>query len=246
MDNNIRKSMSWVVALILSLGLVLSAAIVTTGYVNTRAKQVPITVTGSAKKQIKSDLIVWRGSFSAQSPDITAAYNLLKSDLVKVKKYLTDSGIAEEDIIVSPINTIVNYVILPNGQWSSNVESYRLIQDIEIRSNDVDGLTEISRESTQLINDGVKFQSMPPQYFYTKIADLKKEMLGLASQDAKERAEQIAAKTGSSVKKLISAKMGVFQITPLNSNEISDYGINDTSSIEKEIMAVMNCVFEAN
>lgn len=244
MKDTVKKSFLWVIALIVSLGLVTSAAIVTGGYVKSKAHQSTITVTGSAKKQIKSDLIVWKGSFSAQSVGISEAYNVLKNDLVKVKKYLTDSGIDEKDIIVSPINTVINYVMLPSGQWSSNVESYRLVQEIEIRSSEVEKLTDISRESTKLINDGVKFQSLPPQYFYTKIADLKVEMLALASQDAKDRAEQIALKTGSQVKKLSSAKMGVFQITPLYSNEISDYGINDTSSVEKEIMAVVNCVFE--
>lgn len=37
--------------------------------------------------------------------------------------------------------------------------------------------------------------------------------------------------------------MGVFQITPLYSTEVSDYGINDTTSIDKEITAVVNCEF---
>jgi hypothetical protein len=34
------------------------------------------------------------------------------------------------------------------------------------------------------------------------------------------------------------------QITPLYSNEVDDYGINDTSSLEKEITAVVHCQFE--
>ena len=41
-----------------------------------------------------------------------------------------------------------------------------------------------------------------------------------------------------------SARMGVIQITPRLSNQISDYGVNDLSSIEKEITAVVNASFE--
>jgi uncharacterized protein len=86
---------------------------------------------------------------------------------------------------------------------------------------------------------------MPPMYFYTKIADLKIDMLALATKDARNRAGKIAENAGSKLGELKSAKMGVFQITPINSNEVSDYGINDTSSIEKEIMSVVNCVFSS-
>lgn len=230
-------------AIVLAASLILSSAIATYGFVKVKGPKSAITVTGSAKKQIKSDLIVWRGTFNEQAATISDAYSTLKVDLEKVKKYLVASGINESDIIVSPINTIVNYVILPNGQVSSAIESYRLTQDVEIRSSEVDKVTDISRESTKLINEGIKFQSIPPQYFYTKIADLKVDMLALATSDAKNRAEKIAENAGSKIGSLSSAKMGVFQITPLYSNEISDYGINDTSSIEKEVMAVVNCVF---
>lgn len=135
-------------------------------------------------------------------------------------------------------------VPLPNGMYSNKVESYRLMQTVEVSSPDVDKLTTISREATELINSGVAFESYPPQYFYTKIADLKVELLGLATKDAKTRAEQIAKSTGSQIGNLRAAKMGVFQITPMYSTEVSDAGINDTSSIDKEITGVITCDFE--
>ncbi|WDU83639.1 SIMPL domain-containing protein [Caloramator sp. Dgby_cultured_2] len=147
-------------------------------------------------------------------------------------------------MIFSSIVTMTNYEILPNGMQSTKIESYRLSQTIEITSNDVDELTKISREATELINLGVQFESYPPQYYYTKIADLKVDMLGLATKDAMQRAEQIAKNTGIKIGKLKSAKMGVFQITAPYSTEVSDYGIFDTMSINKEITAVVNCEFE--
>jgi hypothetical protein len=68
--------------------------------------------------------------------------------------------------------------------------------------------------------------------------------INIATQDAYKRAEQIAKNAKGQVGGLRGTRMGVFQITPLYSNEISDYGINDTSSLHKEITAVMNCDFE--
>lgn len=40
-----------------------------------------------------------------------------------------------------------------------------------------------------------------------------------------------------------SADMGVFQITPVNSTEVSDWGSNDTSSLEKKVFAVVHADF---
>lgn len=100
-------------------------------------------------------------------------------------------------------------------------------------------VTRISRESSELIKEGVEFNSSSPQYFYTKVNDLKIEMLGEATKDAKLRAEQLAINSGGKVGALRSAAQGVFQITTAYSTEVSDHGIYDTSTIEKSIKAVV-------
>lgn len=232
-----------VIALILGGSFLGAAAVATKGFVDVKGNS-SITVTGSAKKQIKSDLIVWRGSFSAQTPTMAEAYTKLKGDLEKAKAYLIKQGIKENEMVISSINTMPINEITMNGSYTNNVIAYRMDQYIEISSSDVDGITKISREATELINQGVEFQSQPPQYFYTKIADMKVKMLAEATKDSKARAEQIALNTGSKIGPLQSAKMGVFQITALYSNDVVDGGYNDTSSIEKEITAVVSCSFQ--
>lgn len=244
---NEEQSKKWsliIVAAILALGLIISSFIISSSMVKLKVAGNTITVTGSAKQQIKSDLATWNGSYSVQAADLSTAYNQIKANQEVVRKYLVTQGVAENAMSFSSINTEVRYVTMPNGQMTSQVEGYRLYQQVELSSKDVDKITQLSRQTTDLINQGVEFQSNPPQYFYTKIADLKVQMLSLATKDAKVRADQIASNAGSKVGALRAAKMGVFQITPLYSNDISDYGVNDTSSLDKEITAVMNCEFE--
>ncbi len=243
--NGERGHWVWVVvAAVLALGLIISAQVFGSRLVEMKTANNVITVTGSAKQQSKSDQAVWTGSFAAQAAELSQAYDQLANSQKLVREYLINQGFGEKDIIFSSIHTETRNIMLPSGQYTNEIESYRLYQHVEIRSQDVDKITVLSREATELINQGVEFQSYPPQYFYTKIADLKIEMLALATKDARTRAEQIAENTNSKVGALRTAKMGVFQITPLYSNEISDYGINDTSSLVKEITAVMNCEFE--
>lgn len=244
MNQEQHKSIALIaVAVILALGLVLSTYIATNGFVEIKGNK-SITVTGSAKQQIKSDLISWQGSFSCQSPQMSEAYARLKESHEKVKKYLIAKGIEEKNLVFSSIYTNTIFEVNYNGQYTNNILGYRLEQRVEVSSNDVDKIAKISREATELINEGVEFQSFQPQYFYTRIADLKVSMLAEATKDAKNRADQIAQNTGSRIGALRSAKMGVFQITPLYSTEVADYGINDTSSLEKEITAVVTCSFE--
>lgn len=202
-----------------------------------------ISVTGSAEKEIISDYIVWRSGFSRRSAELTDAFSSLQNDLEIVRAYLVSKGISPKEIIVSQINTMVLYKKNEKGYDTNEIEGYQLSQDLEIRSTDVYGITKISRESTELINRGIGFFSYPPEYFYRDLGKLKVEMLAKATQDAKMRAENMAGSTSNRIGIMRSAKMGVFQITPVNSTVVSDYGINDTTSLEKKVTAVVKVDF---
>lgn len=233
-----------IIALIAALAIVISSIILVDGIEKVKGGNNRIIVTGSAKQQITSDLIVWTGSFHAKSPVLQEAYAMLETDKSKVMDYLVAQGVPKDKIVFSSISTSTYYIILPNGQYTSDVDYYELYQTVTISSEEIDKITEISRNVTELINEGVQFQSDSPQYMYTKIADMKVTMLAEATKDATKRAEMIAENAGNKLGKLKYADMGVIQITPLYSNEVSDYGMNDTYSLEKEITAIVHCEFE--
>ena len=75
-----------------------------------------------------------------------------------------------------------------------------------------------------MIETGIELNSSPPLYYYSKLSDIKIDLLGKASKDAKLRAESIASNAGASLGGLKKATMGVFQITGKNSNEDYSYG----------------------
>ncbi len=202
-----------------------------------------VTVTGSAEKKILSDYIVWNAEFSRQEVDLKVGYKKLQDDLNKVKVYLTPKGIKEDELIVSQVNTRVLYKKNEKGNDTNEVEGYRLSQGIEVKSYDVKKVEDVSRQSTELIEQDIQFISNAPEYFYTKLAELKIEMLASATEDAKKRAITMAQSTGNKIGAIRSAKMGTFQITPVNSYDVSWYGENDTSSYEKKVMAVVNSSF---
>lgn len=202
-----------------------------------------ISVTGSAQKEIRSDYIVWKCGISTREADMVTGYNKLNEGLDKTKKYLISKGVAEKDIIISQIVTEILYKKNEKGNDTNDVQGYKLDQMFEVRSLDVDKITNISREATELINQGVEIQSGMPEYFYTKLDELKIEMLAKATENAKERAISMVKATGNKIGFMRQAKMGVFQITPITSTDVSDWGINDTTSLDKKVMAVVNVSF---
>ena len=56
-----------------------------------------------------------------------------------------------------------------------------------------------------------------------------------ATTDAKDRATAMLKATHNRPGKIQSVQMGVFQITPVDSTNVSDMGINDTSTIDKKV-----------
>ena len=227
----------------LAIGIIISTVIISNTVTRIKLANQTITVKGYAEKRIKSDLIVWKGFFTVRGSQLTEAYALLDRDLSLVKEYLVSKGIAENEIVVSSIRTRTIYGRDAQGRPTDQVSGYELEQQVEVRSNQVEKIAAIARESTELINKGVHFQSLEPQYFYTKLSDLKIEMLAAATKDARQRAEQLALNSGSKLGSLRSASMGVLQITRAYSTEVSDYGIYDVTSLEKDIKAVVTVSF---
>jgi hypothetical protein len=185
--------------------------------------------------------------------------NRLKSETDKVKAFVIAAGIPEKDITASSITTERHYkkevIKAPSGQTGGSAESpavvttdkvdgYTLTQVISITSADMEKVPVISRNVTSLIKEDVQIDSEAPRYLYTKLTELKINMLAEATKDATARAEQIVNNANGRMGKLVEARMGVMQINPKGVSATSAEGINDTTSYEKEITAVVSTKFE--
>jgi len=241
-----RSGSSFGAGVALAIGLVLASVIGGWAFVKGKRGDQTITVTGSARKRIKSDLVIWRAGVSYQAPVLADAYRSLAENVPRVKSYLIGKGIPENQITISSISSQTLHARSDQGEDTGTITGYSLRQELEVRSNDVDKIAQIAREATELINQGILLESMAPAYHYTKLGEEKITMLAEAAKDAKVRAEKVAESTGSSIGSVRTARMGVLQITPADSNEVSDSGMNDTSSLEKDITAVVNVGFEIN
>ncbi len=193
-----------------------------------------IVVTGLAEQDFTSDLIVWTGSFSRTSFDLRTAYANLKDDELRVTQYLQQKGVPENAMVFSSTDIQKNFSEKydTNGRAvGSEFNGYTLVEKIKVESKEIDKIEKLSREITELLQQDIEFSSAQPSYYYTKLNELKINLLADASKDGKIRAETIAKNAGSHLGCIRKATMGVFQITGKNDNENYSYGgaFNTTS-----------------
>ncbi len=190
-----------------------------------------------------SDLIVWAGSLTAESQSAAAGYAQLEANKQKVQKYLTEKGIPADAVVFGFVDVDKQYesVYSANGNWAGQrFTGYMLRQRFTVESTDVEKVEVVSREISSLIAQGVSIEAYAPDYYYTKLDDVKMGLIETASADARTRAEKIASNAGTKIGRVASARMGVFQITGANSNEeFSAGGSFNTSSRTKKARITM-------
>lgn len=222
--------------LLLCLSAILCVVLLTHAFKNRNASDNSIHVTGLGRKDFSSDLVVWSGSFSRFAPDLEQTYGQLKQDRETISSYLKNKGVQDREMVFNSVDIQkeYDYSYDHNGRQTSTFAGYRLTQQVEIESRELDKIENVAREITDLINTGVEFYSGEPRYYYTGLSELKIEMIAEATKDARLRADKIAENAGARVGELKYSQMGIFQIIGKNSNE--DYswgGTFNTDSREK-------------
>ncbi len=234
---------------IASLGFVIGLGLLGNAIKNRNKSENTISVTGLGSKKFTSDLITWNGNFSRNSFELKSAYDELANDKKVIENYLVSQGIPKNEIVFSAVDIEkkYNYESESGGGSHQVFSGYQLSQKVNLQSKDVAKIENLSRNITEIINLGIEFTSSAPSYFYTKLADVKQQMIADATKDAKQRAEKIAENAGSSLGNLKKATMGVIQITEPNSNEDYSYGgTYNTESKEKEASITIKLEYQVD
>jgi len=252
MEGN-KRFITWIVGLLApSIGIVIAIWVASSTWerVRTRPEKRTIDVTGSATQRIISDLIEWEAEIETRDADRTASYRALRKHVETALAYLKDQGIADDEIRVSAVssNELIETEYIGTGEdriqrrvskgWSTR-------QSISVRSTDIPRIERVSREITQLLEQGVPISSDPPLYHFTKLAEVKIDMLAKAAANARERAQKIVeAAGGKGLGKMWAADMGVINVNPPNSSATSWEGNNDKTSYEKDIITIAHVTYE--
>lgn len=213
--------------LLIALAVIISCVLLGNAYRYKFRSQETIVVTGLAETDFTSDQIVWKGGFTRMGSDLRTSYAQLKSDEAEIRAYLRSKGVPDTSIVFSSVDVQKNFQTQydeAGRMRGSTFTGYTLTGEVTVDSRNIAMIEAVSREVTELLQKGIEFNSRKPAYYYSKLNELKIDLLSKAAEDGKQRSETIAKSSGVSLGKLKKATMGVFQITGKNNNEDYSYG----------------------
>jgi len=225
--------------LLLGLSIIVAAMVFGFFFYQTRVSRDYVQVVGAATEGFESDIVKWNITFEENTDlvNIRDGYRNIQEKRDRLIAILKIQGITEEDININPITT--------QKRWNRDGEvvGYALNQLLFIISSEVEEIEGLALNPDELLDQNIFFQISSLEYFYSGIDTLKKNLLALATRNARERAEMILRESGHQAGKMIWSQAGVFQIIEPYSTEVQSYGIYNTSSRKKEIKVTVHAQF---
>lgn len=228
-----------ITAAILGVSFVIGATVFGGWFYRSRQSSNTVRVVGAATRRFEADVVKWRITVgrSVGLTDSRSGYAQTRADFQALLAELKSGGINEADISVQPINR--NYTYDNQG----NVAGHNYSQSAFVISTDLATVERLALNPDALIERGVTLQNSALEYYFSKLPDIKKELLAEATKDARQRAEEIARNSGAGIGRVASARAGIFQITEPFSTDVSDYGIYNTSTRQKDVTVTVTAEF---
>ncbi|MBI9076952.1 MAG: SIMPL domain-containing protein [Desulfatibacillum sp.] len=225
--------------IVVSIGLIISTYLVTDVIRDVRMSHQIIKVRGYAEKVVESDLATWTIELKTRTKNVVEGYNILEKHTFEVLGFLHSNEINDGEI--SKTSVSIEERLKKVGYNETNeIEDYELTQFIKVRSNDVYKIARISTQIDTLIKKGVELQSHTPKFSFSKVNDLKSDLLTAATMDARSRAAVLAEGSGVKLGYLRAARQGKFSILSATATNISDDSYSDDEySIGKKVTAVV-------
>ena len=183
-------------ALILGLGLLGAGFLVGRGFELGRAADRFVTVKGLAETFVKADLAVWPLRITATGTDLARIQDQIDADLGTITRFLTGHGI-EAGAIQPQRVEVTDLLAQPYRPERVDENRFIIAQTVIVRTEQVDRVAELNRQTGELVKQGVVLADTGgPTYLFTKLNDIKPQMLAEATRNARQAAEQFAADFG--------------------------------------------------
>ncbi len=237
-----QRGSSPVSALILAIGIVAAAVVLAGGVVRSRSVDRYVTVKGISERDVKAGLAIWPLRFVSTDDSLHVAQTGIAKSQETVLAFLGRHGIPAS---MTEIQGLEVTDVLTNPYRSGPATSrYIISQTLVVRAENADLVLAASQKVSELVDAGVVLSAqngpITPTYLFTKLNDLKPEMIGEATSSARRAAEQFAEDSGSHIHGIRRANQGVFEILPRDRAQ----GMNEESQIHKTVRVVTTVEYQ--
>lgn len=232
-ENN--KAGAALLGVFIFLGLALLGHFLSSAAITYKLYDRSVTVKGLSEREYKADIVIWPILFTVAHNDLTSLYNLIDEQSSKIKTFLHKNGIAEEEItMASPSITDKSA-----QQYGNNARAefrYSAFQTVTVYSKNIDAVRKVMGSLSQLGKQGIVFSGDNYQaqtdYLFTRLNEVKPEMIEEATTKAREVAQKFATDSQSSLGKIKRASQGQFSINDRDKNNPHIKRIRVVSTVE--------------
>lgn len=211
----------------IGISIVMAAVILAVGLANIITPERSVSVRGLAEREVDADLAVWNMSFSMGENSLESMQKSILEKTEVIKKYLIKHGLEESDFTVKPAAITDNSL---NSYMDQTKITYKFVaqQTILVRSGKIEAVKSAYADSLELVSAGIAVSQdydSKVSYEFTKLNDIKPEMIAEATKNARTAAEKFAHDSNSKVGKIKKATQGLFTI------EDAAVGLEDKKSV---------------
>jgi hypothetical protein len=233
--NNMNKSSAFILGVSLFLGMVVLGFILGNAAIKFKEYERTVTVKGLSEREYEADIVIWPIQFTEASNDLAQLYRSIESSTSKIKSFLEDSGLNPDEISYSS-PAITDKSAMQYGGGSMAEFRYTAIQTVTVYSADVQQVRKIMSSLSELGKEGIvltgeDYQSQT-EYVFTRLNEVKPEMIEEATRKAREVAQKFATDSQSRLGKIKKAYQGQFSIYPRDRNNPHIKKVRVVSTIE--------------
>ena len=205
-----------------------------------------IVVKGLAEKPVQADLAEWSLGIQVKKDSFADTLAQLRASRPIVDRFLEQQGFPkdawEEGIEEVNPNMVEEF---DQGHYRQKQQGFAGTQMIRVRSKDLARVAQAHKNIIQLAADGKPVLYYAPQYLIQDLESVKMSLIGAATDNARQRAEEFAKVGRVGVGLMRSASQGAFYILPADSDgDVSDYGgVYDKSSVAKKARVVVTITY---
>ncbi len=217
---------------VLSIGLIAGGYLMGDGLLRSKMADRSVTVRGLAEREVTADLATWTIAYSAQSTNLANAQADIDRDTDAITAFFEELGF-EADALKPTGANVSQY-------RSSGIPQYTIRQRLSLRTNDIEKAQAAVARQFDLVRRGIVLEDgSGMSYTFTKLDEIKPEMVAEATKDARKSAEQFAQDSGTDVGGIRSATQGYFSISSRDGDG-GGYGVSDTPYKHVRVVTTVN------
>lgn len=194
-----------------------------------------VTVKGLSEREYHADIVIWPIQFTAAGNDLETLYNSIEGNTSKIKTFLGKNGISPEEVTFSS-PAITDKSAQQYGNNAKPAFRYTALQTVTVYSKNIKAVRSVMSSLSELGKQGIVFSGgnyqSQTEYIFTRLNEVKPEMIEEATRKAREVAEKFASDSQSRLGKIKRASQGQFSISARDKNNTHIKKVRVVSTVE--------------